>query len=61
MRRTISLTNEHVINTLNTASNASELISVAILYYLDMLDKSYIDTYKLLQDANNTLKKEREL
>lgn len=61
MTRTISVTNEHVINTLNNATNASELITIAVLYYLGNLDSDYIETYKMLQNATNRLRKEREL
>lgn len=56
MRRTISVTNIQVINTLNNAANASELVEVAIKYYLGVIDASYVSTYKKLEEAKQYLK-----
>lgn len=61
MRKTISVTNMQVLNTLNNAANASELITIAVLYYLDMLDKNYVEAYKILQNATIRLKEERRV
>ena len=61
MTKTISVTNDVVLDTLNNATNASELITVAVLYYLDMLDKNYVDAYKILQNATIRLKEERRV
>lgn len=59
MIKTISVTNNIVLDTLNNANNTSELVTVAILYYLDMLDKNYVNAYKMLQNATTRLRNER--
>lgn len=59
MIKTISVTNQLVLDTLNNANNASDLVTVAVLYYLDELDKEYIEAYKILQSATTRLRKER--
>lgn len=56
VRRTISVTNIQVINTLNNAANASELVEVAIKYYLGVVDESYVNTYRKLEEAKQYLK-----
>lgn len=56
MRRTISVTNIQVINTLNNAANASELIEVAVKYYLGIIDEQYIGTYRKLEEARQYLR-----
>ena len=58
MRKSISVTDKRVINTLNNANNASELITIAVLFYLGELDITYIEAYKMLQDASNRLRGE---
>lgn len=60
MTKTISVTNDIVLDTLNNANNTSELITVAVLYYLGKLDKEYIEAYKMLQNAAITLRRERD-
>lgn len=60
MTKTISVTNDVVLDTLNNANNTSELITIAVLYYLGRLDKDYIDAYKMLQSATSRLREERE-
>lgn len=56
MRKTISVTNMQVFNTLNNAANASELVEVAIKYYLGIVDETYVSTYKKLEEAKQYLK-----
>ena len=60
MIKSISVTNPTVINALNEVDNVSKLIEVAVLYYLNEVDKTYIETYKAIQRANKVLKRERE-
>lgn len=59
MIKTISVTNQLVLDTLNNANNASDLVTVAVLYYLNELDTEYIEAYKMLQSATTRLRKER--
>lgn len=59
MVKSISVTNKLVLDTLNNAGNSSELIEVAILYYLGEVDETYIETYKTVQRANKTLREGR--
>lgn len=59
MRKSISVTNSNVIDTLNNALNASELVEIAVLYYLGEITKEYVETYRMLQDTTKELKKGR--
>ena len=59
MVKTISVTNKLVLDTLSNANNASDLVTVAVLYYLNELDIEYIEAYKMLQTVTTKLKKER--
>lgn len=41
-KKTISVTNERVLNALEESKNGSRLIEEAILYYLDSIEHEYI-------------------
>lgn len=56
MRKSISITDNKVIKVLEESSNASQLIQVAVLYYLGEVSKDYVDTFKQVQEVNNMLK-----
>lgn len=58
MVKTISVTNKAVLDALNNAGNASELVTVAILYYLGMIDAQYVADYKVVENVKKSLKKE---
>lgn len=58
MTKTISITNQTVLDALNNAGNRSELVTVAVLYYLGIVDAKYVDDYKIVESAKKSLKKE---
>lgn len=55
MRRNISVTNERVIKALEESENASKLIEVAVLRYLDKLEADYVtrDEFNEAQEDYN--------
>lgn len=55
MRKNISVTNERVLEAMEKSENASKLIEVAVLKYLDDLEADYITKAELdeiLEDYN---------
>lgn len=58
MVKTISVTNKAVLDALNKAGNASELVTVAVLYYLGEVDAQYVSDYKTIEGIKTSLKKE---
>lgn len=56
MRKTINVTNDIVLETLESSSNASKLIEIAILYYLGLVSKDYIEKYKEIERAKQELR-----
>ena len=59
MRKNIYVKDEFVIKALEEAINASELIEVAIRYYLGLETKEYVELYKQAQEVNNLLKRQK--
>ena len=57
MTKNISVTNAKVKTALIESINASELVEVAILYFLGEVSRDYIENYKELQEI--TIKLER--
>ena len=60
MRKNIYVKDESVINALEESNNASELIEVAIRYYLGIETKEYVELYKQAQEVNAMLKKSKK-
>ena len=59
MTKNISVTNAKVKTALAESINASELVEVAILYFLGEISKEYIENYKELQEITLRLEKVR--
>jgi predicted Zn-ribbon and HTH transcriptional regulator len=59
MRKNISVTNDKVIELLDNSLNASEVIEIALLYYMGEISKEYVENYKTLQDVSKTLKSKK--
>lgn len=59
MRKNIYVKDEEVIKALDEAINASELIEVAIRYYLGLESKEYVETYKRVQEVNKLIKRQK--
>ncbi|QEH68700.1 hypothetical protein [Cellulosilyticum sp. WCF-2] len=59
MTKNISVTNAKVRTALIESINASELVEVAVLYFLGEISKEYIDNYKDLQEITIKLEKAR--
>lgn len=57
MRKNISVTNERVLEAMNQSENASKLIEVAILRYLEEIDKGYITRDELEEELEKLNKK----
>lgn len=58
MRKNISVTNERVLSAMEKSENASKLIEISILYYLDSLEKEYItkeESEEFMQDTNKRI------
>lgn len=59
MTKNISVTNAKVKDALTKSKNASELVEVAILYFLGEINKEYVENYKGLQEIAIKLEKAR--
>ena len=59
MTKNISVTNAKVKEALTKSKNASELVEVAILYFLGEINKEYVENYKGLQEIAIKLEKAR--
>lgn len=51
MRKNISVTNDRVLKAMEQSENASKLIEIAILYYLDSIEADYV-TKEELEEIN---------
>lgn len=60
MRKNIYVKDEAVISALEESNNASELIEVAVRYYLGIETKEYVELYKQAQEVNVMLKKSKK-
>ena len=56
MIKTISVKNDIVLDTLNNSTNASLVVENAILYYLDLISKEYIEKFKAAEELRRELK-----
>lgn len=56
MIRSINIKNDIVIDTLTNSNNASQLVEVAIMYYLGLLDEKYIKKYREIEELRRELK-----
>ena len=59
MTKNISVTNAKVRDVLIKSKNASELVEVAVLYFLGEISKEYVENYKELQEITLKLEKAR--
>lgn len=60
MRKNIYVKDEDVIKALDEANNISELIEVAVRYYLGLETQEYVETYKKVQEVNKLIKKAKK-
>ncbi|MHC1750749.1 MAG: hypothetical protein AB9856_20950 [Cellulosilyticaceae bacterium] len=60
MRKTFSITNKIVEKEFEDSNNASELLEVMTLYYRGDITKQYVETYRMVQEANKMLKRTKK-
>lgn len=62
MRKSVSFTNRIIIDNLikdNEDVNFSEVVEVALLYYLGKVTPEYVEVFKQLQEASKSIKSSR--
>lgn len=62
MRKGVSITNRIIIDNLikdNEDINFSEVVEVALLYYLGKVTPEYVEVFKQLQEASKSIKSSR--